>query len=151
MRTLGIAASIAALVLVTGVAQAQEPAKGGTGAVLPPEPEAVDYIGAEHFFAVPVTLGDAWARAVNAALDRMRHLVDAEQMVAQGVLGAAAHRPKPPAWAAPLPRPPKATTARFVVQPAPYVVEPVTAAVVDTHGEYAVLPGARVELPWMVP
>ena len=60
----------------------------------PPASAPVEIIDVERFFSAPRALGDAWERAVQAALDGMRVLRDAERMALRAPLPAA---PKPAA------------------------------------------------------
>jgi hypothetical protein len=107
----------------------------------------------------PPVLGQAWACAVRAVLDGMKHLVDAHKLAAEP-LRPQAPPPLPATEAPPIPvwRTPWTLTAamREAIAASPVQLGPVAGVApfvvsVDTHGEHAVLLGARVDLPWMVP
>jgi hypothetical protein len=123
---------------------------GPTSPVLP---------GVERALAPPVVLGQAWACAVRTVLDGMKHLVDAHKLAAEPLsphappLPPTPEAPSIPAWRA---RWTLTGAMREAIAASPVQVGPTEAATPlevsrDTHGENAILLGARVDLPWMVP
>lgn len=137
------AAGIAAgLWLGTGIAHAEGPAS-------PPKP-AAEVVEVTRFAATSA-LGDAWARAVHAALAGMRDFLEAERAAAQrhALAAAAAPRRKRVSWPTVPPAAADVRATRVRVQPVP--IEPVAQAGVDTRGQSAVLLGAAVDLPWTMP
>jgi hypothetical protein len=115
------------------------------------KPPAID-------FTPPAVLGTAWAKAVRAVLDGVKHLVDVEKVEPHPPIlpeAAASTTPPPaPVWRVPVWQPPnrlREAIAKSPVQVGPVSVGPPTESPVDTRGEHAVLLGARVELPWVVP
>ncbi len=123
--------------------------------------------GVEPLFAPPAVLDQAWARAVRAVLDGVKRLMDAERVEATEALGGAPIPPVDhdrvtqvapplrfvPAWRAAW-TPAKAVRealATAPMQPTPLPIEPPTEADTDTRGEHAVLLGATMTLPWLVP
>src|SRR5262245_394910 len=68
-------------------ARAQEPAPA---AASPPAVDVptVNIVDVARFFTAPRALGDAWERAVQAVLDGMRVVVEAERAAAQRTLAA---------------------------------------------------------------
>ncbi len=119
----------------------------------------------EHLFTPPAVLGQGWAEAVRAVIDGMKQLVDAERIEAADI-GAASgpfattttaapwgSAPVLPAWRARwLPASAlRDAIARSPVQLTPVAAVPPTETTVDTRGEGALLLGARMELPWVLP
>jgi hypothetical protein len=111
----------------------------------------------DRVFTPPAVLGEAWARAVRAVVEGVKHLIDFEKVEAPPLLGArAAVGPTPspsvPVWRVwePADRL-REVIVKSPVQVGPVSISPPTEAPVDTRGEHAVLLGARMELPWMVP
>jgi hypothetical protein len=135
-------------------ALAQGPAKAPSP---PPPPAAVSLPEAPHIFTPPAVLGEAWARAVRAVLDGVKHLVDMDKIEAERIVYLKASAPRSPAPSPPVVPAWKPTSTlrdaldRSPIQVGPVGVVPPTEAVRDTRDERAVLLGARVELPWMVP
>ncbi|MFT3771306.1 MAG: hypothetical protein QM820_38310 [Minicystis sp.] len=157
LRASVTAAVIAAGLFLSAAAGAQgPPLPARDGAARGPQPaaepaaKAVDIIDVERFFSAPRALGDAWERAVQAALDGMRALRDAERVATQAPLPVAMRKPAPP-WPTIAPVSHEARFARFVVTFQPVTVEPVTQSVVDVRGQRAILLGSVVALPWSVP
>lgn len=140
VRACVTAAVIAAGLCCSAVAGAQEAAKA--------PPEIVDVA---RFFSAPRALGDAWERAVQAVLDGMRALVDADRTTARQALAASPPPKRVPAWTAVVPAVREVHKARRPVAVHPVAVEPVTETGSDVRGQRAVLLGASVELPWNVP
>jgi hypothetical protein len=114
--------------------------------------------GVERALAPPV-LGQAWAAAVRTVLDGMKHLVDAHKLASEPLRPqvppppATPEAPSIPAWRA---RWTLTGAMREAIAVSPVQVGPVAGVAplvvsLDTHGEDAVLLGARVDLPWMVP
>lgn len=111
--------------------------------------------GVEHVFTPPVVLGPAWARALRAVLDEVKHVVEPQRLAVEPArpAGTPPAVPSVPAWRAVwLP----AHAVREAIAASPVQVGPVSAGPPtetgrDTRGEHAVLLGAQVGLPWMVP
>jgi hypothetical protein len=130
-----------------------------TVAVPAPATPALILPGVEQAITPLVVIGHAWACAVRTVLDDMKKLVDAHKLATEPL------RPDvtPPPRAPEAPIVP-ALRARWTLNGAlrdAIAVSPIQVGPVegtpplevsrDTHGEYAVLLGARVDLPWMVP
>jgi len=141
-------------------ALAQGPAQAATPAAVPSASTS------ESLFSPPSVLGEAWARALRAVIDDMKQSVDAEHLEAAQAVGApiapiATPRPKvarfwirglTPAHSAWLPAHAlRDAIAESPVQLTPVAVAPPTESGVDTRGEHAVLLGAKVDFPWLVP
>jgi hypothetical protein len=142
-----------AYVLVLAALSTTLPAKaqesgGVASAALPRKPEAPHFIGAEQFFAESKVLGDAWSRAVGAVFDTMKRLAELGRITEGQVLRGP---PPPIPWQVSAPGQREAAPTTRVVAFAPLRIEPVTEAAADTRGEHALLLGAQVTLPWMVP
>ncbi|APR75207.1 Hypothetical protein A7982_00553 [Minicystis rosea] len=142
LRASMTAAVAAAGLLLSTAAHAQGSASASASA-------PVEIIDVERFFSAPRALGDAWERAVQAALDGMRALRDAERAALRPV-PTPPRAPSPP-WSTIAPAPREVPIPRYVVTLQPVVVEPVTQAVIDARGQRATLLGASVEMPWPVP
>jgi len=113
-------------------------------------PPLVDVIDAARFLSAPRALGDAWERAVRAALDGVRAFLEAD-LAARHALAAALPPKRAPPWTTALPARREVREARRVVRLQPATVEPVAQAVLDARGQRATLLGAVVELPWTLP
>jgi hypothetical protein len=113
----------------------------------------VDVIDASRFFASGADLGDAWSRALRTVLDGMRRAVEEERLAAQKVVSSEPplRRTPTPDWRTVLPPLVREVVATVPVQVAPMPIAPASESARDVHGERAVLLGARVGLPWLVP
>jgi hypothetical protein len=151
-RFLGTALGAAAALLLASAGAAAQPTRAGekVEASVPSEAKR-ETIDVQAFVPSPKVLGDAWFKALTAALEAMRRAAELERLAATSTLVPPAPRPRPAAW----PSPPASIDAR--AEPSPSVqarpvpfVPPIRAAS-DVRGEQAILLGAVVKLPWMVP
>ena len=141
IRTGVSAAAIAAALLLSAAAARAD----GPTATAP-----VSLFG-ERFPSAPAVLGDAWSRAVSAALGEMARLLDDRAALRQAVFTPAAPRRRAVAWQTPSPGGREIEPVRAFIELRPVLIEPPTQATGDVRGERAALLGAHVELPWSVP
>jgi hypothetical protein len=143
-------------------------AQGGAQPALPPVPNQARRVAPPEQVIKPATvLGEAWARAVRAVLDGVKRLVDAERLEAAETLSAKASpvdpcrgsacdtkplQPVPPVRGAWLPASAlREAVEKSPVQVGPVAVAPPTESPTDARGQHAVLLGAKMQLPWLVP
>jgi hypothetical protein len=152
-HAVAIALVVGALVGSGRAAYAQD---GAVAPLLPRAPASVE----RAELMKPVTrFEEGWARRLQAVLDGMTHLLDAEPVEAQQALGAklaaptpARDRTVPPARTAWLPGGAlREAIARSPVQLSPLAVLPATESAYDARSEHLVLLGIRMQLPWIVP
>jgi len=152
-----VGAILAAAALFTAhPALAQGPAQPAAAAV-------ASASTSESLFTPPSVLGEAWAQALRAVIEEMKQSVDAEHLEAAQAVGAPVATPRPkvgrfwirgltPAHSAWLPAHAlRDAIAESPVQLTPVAVAPPTETGVDTRGEHAILLGAKVDFPWLVP
>ncbi len=110
-------------------------------------------------------LDGAWAHALQSVLDDMQQLTASERLAAALTLAQGVSDAETPVMGSAPPAriflrsrvawlPPGALRDALDQSPwelAPAVIEPGTETPADTHGQYGILPGARMTLPWMLP
>lgn len=168
----------AAAAIIAATAISSERTAHAQGSVQKPAAAPVTLAKGDHVFAPPIegaeaataakpptVLDEAWARALRAVVEGVKHLVDGERIEAEEAIQPARVpplQPVVPAWRttftptwASVVKPAvsalRETIATAPVQVTPVVATPPTESPADTRGEHAVLLGARMGLPWLVP
>jgi len=155
MRTRVLGAAFAGAMLGwSATAGAEPPASAPKaahdGAFAPKRQAAAPFVDPEVFFGPSKLLGDAWHRAVTAALEAMKRVAQLARLDARKTIVA---RTQPLPWhrVIALTRGPAGVERAVVLQAAPIPIEPGSQVVTDGRGQRGLLLGAQATLPWMVP
>jgi hypothetical protein len=149
-RGVGALAAVVALCAIPSLAEAQEVPRAG----MTPPPAAASLPPAKTGVTEPATFGTEWSGAVRSALDTLKSLSTIQSFLAQRLLPAQAApralwKPAPTGTTSETAKPLRAGPVTF----APLPVDLTSHIVRDPRARpiQAVLLGASVPLPWMVP